>query len=431
MKYRKMLSRTRLFRWTLAAGLCAGWETYAGESTGAIRARLLATRLETELTVELRNGEKWKGSLAEIHETSFLVLAEPDKETRKRLRLGSGMKLKKTLAFDDVVGLEGGVASEIVEKYLVLGADDAASMHVRLAAAAAGGYRVRASAGLRVVVLENVESDSLTEYALFTISEKGEKDLDDLGAQGFRVVPRTLGSRLGTPSLILERRVDEADPCDYRVLAAAREGTLEKELKDAAAQGYGVVGLTTTGQKFVLLEAVVPSAGTETAPPDYRLLWDLDSTLSQQPKDGYRLIACSDGERLCVFQKTSDPLDDDAYLFLGAKTISTLEKELNEAALRGYRLHPGAFGVEGEGIWFAELFAILEKPGSTLRFEYRVFSSDRTSKIQEEVALAAREGFQVVALTSGKKDMSGTGFTLGGTVAPIDVLVVMERSTSK
>ena len=63
-----------------------------------IRARLLATRLETDVTVELLNGQKWKGALTDIAEKSFLLLAEPDKETRKRLKLSSGMKLKKNLA---------------------------------------------------------------------------------------------------------------------------------------------------------------------------------------------------------------------------------------------------------------------------------------------------------------------------------------------
>lgn len=152
--------------------------------------------------------------------------------------------------------------------------------------------------------------------------------------------------------------------------------------------------------------------------------------MSQQAADGYRLVGCSDGERLCVLEKTTDPLYDDAYLFLGTAAISTLEKELNEAGLRGYRLHPAALGVEGEGIAITEIFAIMEKTGSPSQFAYRTFSADLISRIQEEVALAARDGFQVVAMTSGKKDVSGTGFTLVNT-APIGVLVVMERSTSK
>ena len=75
-----------------------------------------------------------------------------------------------------------------------------------------------------------------------------------------------------------------------------------------------------------------------------------------------------------------------------------------------------------------KLFAIMEKTKTPSQFAYRVFSADRVSRIQEQIGLAAQEGFQVAAMTSGKKDASGTGFTLGGLVAPLDVLVVMERS---
>jgi hypothetical protein len=416
----------RLLGMTVVAGLY-GSAAFSEESP-QIRARILATRLETEVAVELRNGQKWKGTLTDITENSFLVLAEPDKETQKRLRLSSGMKIKKNFAFDDVVALEGGVAAELVENYLVLWAQEKPSMQVQLTVAAAAGFRVRASAGGGVLLLEKVESGAASENVVVPLSGKHERDLDDWGAKGFRVVPGTLGSSGGAATVVLERPIEETGSRDYRVLATAREGTLEKELLAAVAQGYRVIGLTTANETVVLLESQAASAGTGTAPPEYRLSRLESAELGRQASDGFRLVACSDGERLCILERTSGPMEKDAYLSIVTAMISTFEKELNEAGGREYRLHPRTVGVEGELVAITEIFAVMEKSDSRSLSEYRVFSADHASKLQREIALAAREGFQVIVMSSGTK---GTGLAFGVATAPSGVFVVMERATPK
>src|SRR5262245_10897233 len=191
----------------------------AEESASQIRARLLATPLESEVVVGLRIGQTWKGKLTELNQNTLRVHAEPDPETRKRLRVDSKTKLNKTFKFDDVVTLECPVSPDLVAKYLVLEAVEAFRMRDLLAAAAGGGFRLRAGAGARVVLLEKVESGGPFEYAVPGDQwEKSEKALVEWGGQGYRIVPSTLGAWLGKPGVVLERSPAESQPQSYRLL---------------------------------------------------------------------------------------------------------------------------------------------------------------------------------------------------------------------
>ena len=302
------------------------------EAASQIRARLLATPLESEVTVGLRIGQTWKGTLTELNENNLRVHAEPDPEARKRLRVDSGTKLNKTFKYDDVVSLEGPVNADLVAKYLVLEAVEPYRMRDLLAAAAGAGFRLRAGAGARVVILEKVESGGPFAYAVPRDQwEKSEKDLAEWGAQGFRIVPSTIGAWLGKPGAVMERAPDDSQPRSYRLLSTAREGTLDKEFLEAVGQGYRPVGLTTPGPRLAILET-----GTKGSPaPDYRLLSNVDSTqLTGLARDGYRLSFCSDGEKMCVAEKTAESMVENAYVLLAAAKTSALEKAMNEASAR-------------------------------------------------------------------------------------------------
>lgn len=429
---------------SFVVGLCFGWESSADERERQIRARLLWTPLETELEVELENGQEWNGSLVDLDESTVLLLCEPDKETRKRLGLRSGMKLKKAFRYEDIVAVDGAVKPGEVERYLVLQLEETSRMQGRLTAAALAGYRVVASAGRRNVILEKVDSSAPFAYVVpDDVGQKREGELDEWGAKGFRVAPRTIGASFGKPSAILERGADDAVPRDYRVLETSRDKPLEEEFFEAVRQGFRLVGLTTPGPTIVLLESGSPAVEENS---EYQLLRDFDSEeLSRAAREGKRLVACSDGEPLCVFEKTGDGLGEDAYEFLAASRISTLEEELNEAGRRGYRLHPRSLGVMDAVV--SESFAIMERTDSPSGFEYRIVSAKRGSDIGEKVSRAAREGFHVVTATAERKRTwhkhIGTGLTGLSSILPgarlgaqsgsmlfttlADVFVVMER----
>lgn len=395
----------------------------AEETASQIRARLLATPLESDVTVGLRVGQTWKGTLTELKQDGLRVHAEPDPETRKRLRVDSKTKLNKTFKFDDVVTLQGPVSADLVTKYLVLEAVEPYRMRDLLTAAAGAGFRLRAGAGAWVVLLERVESGGPFAYAVPADQwEKSEKPLVEWSDQGFRIVPSTIGAWLGKPGVVLERSPDESQPRSYRLLFAPPEGTLEKEFLAAVGQGYRPVGLTTPGPRLAILEAGAPSSPGSS----YRLLSGLDSTqLAGLARDGYRLSFCSDGEKLCVAEKTAESMVENAYVLLGAAKTSALEKAMNEASLQGYRFHPAAFGVVTRDA-AEEIFAVMEKSKANTPFEYRIFSDRGVVEIQKKVGLAAREGFEFAAVTSDLKSQSSAGKT-----KTAGSFVVMERPLTK
>jgi hypothetical protein len=425
---------------SLLVGSCLGRESSADDRERAIRVRLLWTPLETILKVDLENGQQWKGTLLDASDSTVLLLCEPDKETRKRLRLGSGVKLKKEFRYEDIVEVEGAASEETVGTYLVLQIEDRSRMEARLRAAAMAGYRVLASAGRRSVVLERVDSNDSFSYVVpDDVRAKDEAELDTWGSEGFRVVPATLGASLGKASAILERRPDDAAPRDYRIL----EVSGDEEILETAGRGFRLVGLTTPGPTVVLLESV--SSGVA-ALPEYQLVREFDTDdLNRAAREGKRLVACSDGEVLCVFEKTSDEPGEDRYEFLTATRISTLEEELNEAGARGYRLHPRSFGVLDAVL--NESFAVMEKPETSARFEYRILSAKRGADLGKMVTRAAQDGFRVVTATAERKTTSrqlvgavGVGLdtvlTGAGAASRLltsfaDVFVIMERASAQ
>ncbi|HET7696198.1 MAG TPA: hypothetical protein VFK57_10855 [Vicinamibacterales bacterium] len=151
----------------------------------------------------------------------------------------------------------------------------------------------------------------------------------------------------------------------YRVLSTAKTSTMQKEMQEAADAGYrfaDVMGGETAigGSEVVVVMMRRPDQGA----------WE------------YRLLATN---------KTS-----------------TMQKELQEAGeagfdYRGQTQFKSAFGGK-------EVVVILERPrdpAARLRFQYQLLATARTSTMQKELTEAAERGFEFVGLTVGKTVMGG------------------------
>ncbi len=106
------------------------------------------------------------------------------------------------------------------------------------------------------------------------------------------------------------------------------------------------------------------------------------------------------------------------YRVLATTRTSTMERELNEAALDGFVLVEAKGGTTEHG--GQELLAIVERDrGAELSAppEYLVLATNRTGTMRDELNEAARRGFSFV---------SQTVFETGG--GGQEVVVVMERS---
>jgi hypothetical protein len=133
-------------------------------------------------------------------------------------------------------------------------------MEKELNEAAEAGFRFQAVMGGEsafggkevVVIMSRLERKSAGRFAyrLLATSKTStmQKELQDAADAGFMYRGQTIfASTFGGEEVvvILERDKDAVSrPSEYKLLATSKTSTLEKELQDAGARGYDVVGMT-------------------------------------------------------------------------------------------------------------------------------------------------------------------------------------------
>jgi len=156
---------------------------------------------------------------------------------------------------------------------------------------------------------------------------------------------------------------------EYRVLATSKTSTMEKEMNEAAAQGFRFAATMGGETAFGGKEAVVTMA--KPAP-------------SAAESATWR------------------------YLLLATNRTTTMQKEIADAALQGFvykgqTVFNSAFGGQ-------EVAVILERDAanSTARDEYLLLATSKTSTMQKELSDAGRDGYELVGMTVGKTAMRGS-----------------------
>lgn len=153
----------------------------------------------------------------------------------------------------------------------------------------------------------------------------------------------------------------------YKVLATSKTSTMQKELQEAGEAGY----------RFVA------AMGGETAVGGKEVVVLLAKEGDDQTRYEYRVLATS---------KTS-----------------TLQKELQQASDAGWQavgqtVFESLFGGK-------ETAAILERNAdqpSTLRYEYKLIATSKTSTLAKELQESAEQGFRAVGMTVGKTALGGS-----------------------
>ena len=158
---------------------------------------------------------------------------------------------------------------------------------------------------------------------------------------------------LGAP---VQKSRDQAQPT-HLLLATTKTSTMQKELDEAAAQGYRVL------------------MGSPTS-----------------------------GSEMAVFlEKTAKRPDTYHYEVLATTRTGTMQKELNEMAEEGFRLMPStmiARTVMGEIVVLLELPPKVEK-----QYEYKLLATSKTSTLQKEMLEAQEAGFVIIAMVSRGEHM--------------------------
>jgi hypothetical protein len=162
-------------------------------------------------------------------------------------------------------------------------------------------------------------------------------------------------------------RAQDASVVEYRVLATSRTSTMQREMQEAAREGFrfgDVMGGETAfgGSEVVVVMVKDGTPGTFS----------------------YRLLATS--------------------------RTSTMQRELQDAGNAGYRYR----GQTVFQTFFSgeEVVVILERDSSVEKvpvpFEYRLLATSRTSTLQKELTQAGKQGFEFVGLTVGETAVGGS-----------------------
>jgi len=163
--------------------------------------------------------------------------------------------------------LHDATSEPTVYEYRVLATSKTSTMEKELNEAADAGYRFGAVmggetsfGGSEVVVVMSRETSTSGEprfqYKLLAASKTStmQKELQEAGDAGFEAVGQTVfSSTFGGDEIvvIVERDADNPAPSyEYKLLATKKTGTLQKELLEAGDAGFDLVGLTVSKTRF-------------------------------------------------------------------------------------------------------------------------------------------------------------------------------------
>jgi hypothetical protein len=156
-------------------------------------------------------------------------------------------------------------------------------------------------------------------------------------------------------------------PLDYRILATSKTSTMDKELNEAAADGYrfskAMGGKTANGGQEVVVAMVKEAAATG------------------RSAFKYKLLATS---KTSTMQKEMQSLADEGYEYVDQTVFQT------------------AFGGR-EVVVIMEADTSRKAPHSS----YRLLATTKTSTMQKELQEAGAQGFVLLGLTVGKTEIGG------------------------
>ena len=153
------------------------------------------------------------------------------------------------------------------QQYVLLATTKTSTMQEELTEAARMGFHIMVgsptSGNEMVLLLERIATppDTFT-YQLLATTRTGtmQKELTEAANDGFRLLPRTMISKeaafMGGPEVVvvLERPPKADKRYEYKLLATNLTSTLQKEITEALANGFVVAGMVSRGEHMVIME---------------------------------------------------------------------------------------------------------------------------------------------------------------------------------
>ena len=174
-------------------------------------------------------------------------------------------------------------------------------------------------------------------------------------------------ARLSFLSLLLPLCLLAADQpeFEYKLLATSKTSTMEKEINEAAQQGY----------------VFASTMGGETS--------------------------FGGNESVVVMVKEGIPSGLKEYKLLATRKTSTMQKELTQAGAEGFQY--SGLTVFDTTFGGSEVCVILHRdPASPPQlFEYRLLATSKTSTMQKELTQAGEAGFKLMGMVVGETSFGG------------------------
>lgn len=152
------------------------------------------------------------------------------------------------------------------QSYLVLSTKRIQTMEKELDEVAAKGFRVLYGAPTQqfdmAILLKRVPEAAQTPYSykiLATSRNKTmEKELNEVAAQGYRLLPRTVIFKQGfftaELTMLMEREPKSTRTYEYKLVSAGKETKLHKKIDEAITQGFTPVTMILVGDHVVVME---------------------------------------------------------------------------------------------------------------------------------------------------------------------------------
>lgn len=167
------------------------------------------------------------------------------------------------------------------------------------------------------------------------------------------------------------------------------------------------------------LPAVVAAQSAE--PLQYRVLATnrtstMQKEMSEAASKGFKFAAVMGGETsfggsevVVIMQRGNDAKPRYEYRLLATSKTSTMQRELQEVSDAGYvyvgqTVFKSTFGG-------SEVVTLLERdrePAERPSYEYRLIATSKTSTLEKELRQAAEDGFEVTGMTVGQTMMGGS-----------------------
>ena len=165
-----------------------------------------------------------------------------------------------------ILGRRVGGADAGTREYKFLTTNKVGTMEREMNQAAKEGYRFHMSAPDLLMLMSKergAKEAAPYQYKLLATRKTGtmQKELLEHGEQGYRYLATTSG--LGGLTTVLERDLTldaKEGRREYKLLAATREKTTQKEIAETLAAGYRILDLTTIGEFILVLDRKPQSA---------------------------------------------------------------------------------------------------------------------------------------------------------------------------